>query len=144
MCIHSYRFHEVAARSTSLETVCLCFNAFASPCNHPTLRQTHFIRSANIWVLKELTAQNQTELLQFFESHRRRQAKTYSIWQDIQAKNIITREFLAEKVEYIHNNPINKDWHLTNHRADYIYSSACFYDDDRKPIIDVDDVREWL
>jgi len=62
----------------------------------------------------------------------------------VQAKNIYTEKFLAQKMEYIHQNPVAKEWNLVQDRASYIYSSACFYDDDRQPIVEIDDVRELL
>jgi|SRR3990170_274275 len=95
-------------------------------------------------ILKRLRHENQTDLLQFFHQHRRNVHQQHSIWQDIQAKNIYSREFLRQKLEYIHNNPIAKDWQLVKGRADYRYSSACYYDHGVIPIIPVDDVRDWL
>lgn len=70
--------------------------------------------------------------------------KRHQILQPIQAKNIHSLEFLTEKLEYTHNNPIAKHWHLAEDRADYPYSSACFYDKGIVPTVEVDDVREWF
>ncbi|MEW6718350.1 MAG: hypothetical protein AB1345_12735 [Chloroflexota bacterium] len=47
-------------------------------------------------------------------------------------------------MEYIHSNPVSKRWILVDDRADYLYSSACFYDRDETPVIPIDDVREFL
>jgi hypothetical protein len=47
-------------------------------------------------------------------------------------------------MEYIHNNPVDKDWKLVDDRANYRYSSACFYDRNITPIIEVDDIRDFL
>lgn len=66
----------------------------------------------------------------------------HKIWRDIQAKNIYSLSFLEQKIEYIHANPCRKKWHLVDERADYKYSSACYYDRGEKPIIEIDDVRE--
>ena len=52
--------------------------------------------------------------------------------------------FLRQKVAYTHNNPVAKHWRLVEDRADYVYSSACFYDRGEPPVIAVDDVREWM
>ena len=93
-------------------------------------------------ILKELRKEEQKELLAFFHNNRREKRHQHSIWQDIQAKNIFSQEVLAQKMEYIHQNPIAKQWQLTANRADYLYSSACFYDNDKTPIIEVDDVRD--
>jgi putative transposase len=95
-------------------------------------------------ILKQLRIDQRLDLLAFFHESKRDRRHQHSIWQDIQAKNIYTREFLIQKIEYIHNNPISKDWCLTGNRWDYKYSSACFYDQDRPAIVELDDVREWL
>jgi len=65
----------------------------------------------------------------------------FSIWEDIQAENIYSKDFLREKLEYIHNNPNSKKWELVEDRVDYRYSSACFYDLGKSPVIEVDDAR---
>ena len=53
-------------------------------------------------------------------------------------------EFLQQKIEYIHHNPVAKDWRLVEDRADDVYSSAGYYDSGRKPIIEITDIGEWL
>lgn len=68
----------------------------------------------------------------------------HHFWEIIQAKNIFSLEVLKQKLEYIHNNPIAKDWDLAANRYDYIYSSACFYDKGTKPIIEIDDVSSIM
>jgi len=95
-------------------------------------------------ILKQLQADDQSDLLQFFHQKTRDRRHQHSIWQDIQAKNVYSREFLIQKVEYIHNNPLGKEWRLVEDRADYPYSSACYYDRGISPVIQVDDVRVWL
>ena len=59
-------------------------------------------------------------------------------------RNIFNEEVLRETVEYIHNNPCDKNWNLVRDRSDYPYSSACFYDRGVMPLIEIDDVRELL
>ena len=95
-------------------------------------------------ILKKLKAQNQKDLLDLFKQKKRDQRHEHSIWQDIQAKNIYSMDFLQQKIEYIHQNPIAKDWKLVDDRADYLYSSAGFYDYGRIPVIEITDVNEWL
>jgi REP element-mobilizing transposase RayT len=95
-------------------------------------------------VLKKLDANNQKDLLAVFRRKKRDQRHEHSIWQDIQAKNIFSVDFLQQKLEYIHQNPVAKDWKLVEDRADYPYSSAGYYDYGRKPIIDITDVNDWL
>ena len=93
-------------------------------------------------ILRQLQSDNRQELLAFFHEQRRNRREEHSIWQDVQAKNIFSKEFLTQKMEYIHQNPIAKDWNLVKDRTEYKYSSACFYDEDRPAIIELDDVRE--
>jgi hypothetical protein len=68
----------------------------------------------------------------------------HHFWQKIQAKNIYSVDYLIQKLEYVHNNPIAKSWQLANERSDYKYSSACFYDKGIKPIIQIDDIRNLM
>jgi hypothetical protein len=56
----------------------------------------------------------------------------------------ILTSILSEKTEYIHSNPASKNWRLVKNRADYKYSSACFYDNGKVPIIPITDVNKWL
>ncbi len=95
-------------------------------------------------ILKKLQEQNQKDLLNVFQQKKRDHRREHSIWQDIQAKNIYSMKFLQQKIEYIHQNPIAKDWKLATDRADYPYSSAGYYDYGRKPIIEITDISEWL
>ncbi len=93
-------------------------------------------------ILKELRRENEIELLAFFHRNRRDSRHKHSIWQDIQAKNIFTQKVLEQKIEYIHQNPIVAN--LVSDRADYAYSSACFYDWEERPIIEIDDIWDIL
>ena len=95
-------------------------------------------------IMKKLNQQNQKDLLALFRQKKRDPRHDHSIWQDIQAKNIYSLDFLQQKLEYIHQNPMAKDWKLATDRADYIYSSAGYYDDGRKPVIEITDINEWL
>jgi REP element-mobilizing transposase RayT len=45
-------------------------------------------------ILKKLRANNQTDLLDVFHQQKRDPRHDHSIWQDIQAKNIFSTEFL--------------------------------------------------
>jgi len=95
-------------------------------------------------ILHKLREDNRKDWLEFFRAQRRDSHQEHRIWQDIQAKNIYTEKFLAQKMEYIHQNPVTEEWNLVQDRADYEYSSACFYDKNQRPIIDIDDIRELL
>jgi putative transposase len=92
-------------------------------------------------ILRQLREEKQDELLAFFHANKRDQRHNHCIWQDVQAKNIFTEKFLNQKMEYIHQNPVAKEWKLSNLRSEYRYSSACFYDQGRQPVIGIDDIK---
>jgi REP element-mobilizing transposase RayT len=62
----------------------------------------------------------------------------HRIWRKIQAKNVFSQRFVLQKLEYIHNNPVRCDPPLAADRADYRFSSACFYDRGTTPMIEID------
>jgi REP element-mobilizing transposase RayT len=96
-------------------------------------------------ILAQLQRERQNDLLSFLAQRQDKDArKTHQIWQPMQAKNVYSAAFLAEKLAYIHNNPVAKEWRLVEDRVDYAYSSARFYDRGMKPVVEVDDVRVWL
>ena len=95
-------------------------------------------------ILHKLREDKRDDLLKFFHEQKRDTRHEHSIWQDIQAKNIYSSEFLFQKIEYIHSNPVSKDWKLASESAEYKYSSACFYDKGIPPIIPITDINEWL
>jgi putative transposase len=95
-------------------------------------------------ILRKLREDSRKDLLEFFHAQRHNRQEEHSIWQDIQAKNIHSEKFLSQKMEYIHQNPVTEKWNLVQDRADYKYSSACYYDRKQQPIINIDDIREIL
>lgn len=95
-------------------------------------------------ILKQLRMVNREDLLGFFRLESRDPRHEHSIWQDMQAKNVYSKDFLRQKLDYIHNNACNKEWRLVEDRADYRLSSACYYDLGIVPVIGIDDVRKWL
>lgn len=95
-------------------------------------------------ILKKVREDGKNEWLKIFEQENRDPRHKHSIWQDIQAKNIFSMQVLDQKIEYIHQNPIAKDWNLATDRANYVYSSAGYYDYGRKPIIEITDINKWL
>jgi hypothetical protein len=62
------------------------------------------------------------------------------------AKVVYTIDFLHQKLDYIHHNPVTGKWNLCNEFVDYEHSSAAFYDLDRPhPFVDITDYRDyWL
>jgi REP element-mobilizing transposase RayT len=82
------------------------------------------------------------DILQLFASTARDwNDRDHVVWENVYVKTIDSVETLERTIEYVHNNPCAKNWHLCNDRADYPYSSACWYDRQEKPIIEVDDLE---
>jgi putative transposase len=71
--------------------------------------------------------------------------QAHKVWEDgYLAKEVWTPDFLAQKVEYIHNNPVQPHWLLAEAPEDYAWSSARFYLRDEPSVIPVADVRELM
>lgn len=96
-------------------------------------------------ILGKLRKKKEEGLIKYFENKAKdTKDRKHKIWQDIQAKNIESEEFLIQKIEYIHSNANRKGWNLVKDRADYQYSSACYYDKGIEPIIEIDDLNDIL
>ena len=55
--------------------------------------------------------------------------KFYKFWQDgNEAKELISNNFIDQKINYIHNNPVVAE--MVKSPEDYIYSSASNYTDE--------------
>ena len=72
-------------------------------------------------IIKRLQADGESGLLNYFECCAQSIKKQrYKVWETgFWDKNIFSEEFLWQKVEYIHNNPVNKGWHLVEVRSQY-------------------------
>lgn len=73
------------------------------------------------------------------------QNQQFAVWEaDYQAKNVYSPAFLLEKLEYIHNNPLQPQWLLADVAERYPWSSARFYLTEGKALIPLSDARELL
>ena len=96
-------------------------------------------------ILMSLRKKGNEGLLSYFHNAARSyQDRNHPVWSDTLVKVVETRTALIEMLDYVHSNPVRKRWQLVHDRASYPYSSACFYDEDKAPIIPVDDIRELL
>ena len=50
---------------------------------------------------------------------------------------------IAQKLEYIHNNPLQEKWNLAKHPCEYLYSSVKFYEEGVKDFTFLEDYRDW-
>ena len=54
--------------------------------------------------------------------------KRYEFWQrDSKAMHLYTNKMLLQKLNYIHNNPLQEHWQLSETPEEYPYSSAKYY-----------------
>ena len=55
--------------------------------------------------------------------------RRYQFWErNSLSIDLYTYEMFIQKMEYIHNNPLQEKWQLCEHPEDYQYSSARFYE----------------
>jgi putative transposase len=63
------------------------------------------------------------------------------IWGDMRIEEVLSKDRLASLLDFLHGKPLSSEWRLAAARSEYVYSSACFYDLGREPIIPVEDAR---
>jgi putative transposase len=98
-------------------------------------------------IVWQYEAEGNQGALDFLRKTVRRPGKQeFKVWDDeYLAKEIATPDFLLQKVEYVHNNPLQPHWNLVERAEDYPWSSARFYlIDGAHALIPVSDVRELL
>ena len=83
-------------------------------------------------IVKRLKENNEEELLTLLsndvEAKRKQNNKQHEVWElSFDWKECRTKDFILQKLNYIHINPCNKKWHLCNSPVDYLHSSAKFY-----------------
>jgi REP element-mobilizing transposase RayT len=84
-------------------------------------------------IVKKLEEKKANELLDVLHAGvKKRESKKgqiHKVFEDsFDAKDCHSREFIFQKLEYMHHNPVSKKWQLVNDFADYEYSSASFYE----------------
>lgn len=99
--------------------------------------------TANL-ILRQYEMENNEQVLTFLASVART-GQEHQIWeQEYQAKNVYSPDFLREKLNYLHNNPLQPHWRLAENAEEYIWSSARFYLTGGKALIPLSDARELL
>lgn len=80
-------------------------------------------------ILQQLLVENKNDFLAFFqESVARPSKQRYKVWEDgYFDKQIGSEVMLLQKIEYIHNNPVQDRWSLVSSPENYPYSSARNY-----------------
>lgn len=68
------------------------------------------------------------KVLDKFKSSRK--DRKYQLWQNRPLSiPVYTEKVFQQKINYIHNNPIQPKWQLSERTQDYKYSSASFYEE---------------
>jgi len=101
--------------------------------------------TANL-ILRHFEAEGNEEALEQL-SHvvARSNQQQAAVWNpEYQAKNVFSAPFLKQKLEYIHNNPLQSHWQLAKRPELYPWSSARFYHDAGKALIPLSDARKLL
>jgi putative transposase len=97
-------------------------------------------------IVRQYHAENNHKALEFLERMAGQiPDQQYKVWEDgYDARDVFSSDSLAQKMEYIHNNPCQPHWALAEHPEDYAWSSARYYLLEEPAIIAVDDVSELL
>ncbi|MCH8290319.1 transposase [Candidatus Poribacteria bacterium] len=97
-------------------------------------------------LIRHLKVERNQKVLDWLRAKVKRPEKqSYKVWEDgYNAKDVISEDFLLQKMTYIHNNPCQPHWELSTSPESYIWSSAGFYLTNSPCIIPIDDVRKLL
>ena len=84
-------------------------------------------------IVKRLKEKSANELLEMLytgvKQRERKKGQIHKVFQDsFDAKECFTVQFIFQKLDYIHHNPVSKKWQLVKDFTDYEYSSASFYE----------------
>ena len=101
-------------------------------------------------MVNRLNLLEKTDLLRQLElgvsDHERKRGKLHQVFQgSFDCKPCYSREFIVQKIDYIHCNPCAKKWNLVDEYVNYLHSSARFYETDEHACYVVDDYRllDW-
>jgi putative transposase len=84
-------------------------------------------------IIKRLEASNERELLQRMaagvKDNEKKKGQLHKVFEDsFDAKKCISKEFIDQKLDYMHHNPVSGKWMLANDFLSYVHSSASFYE----------------
>ena len=100
-------------------------------------------------LVKRLTEQKHTGILNILSSacseKERAKGQLHKAFEpSFDAKPVYTIDFLYQKLDYIHHNPVSGKWQLSNEFTDYPHSSAAFYELGlAHPFVNVYDYRNY-
>jgi REP element-mobilizing transposase RayT len=105
-----------------------------------------FKRQTSDRILRQLKAEGKADVLRILAGKVEHPEKQkHKVWEDdYTAKDVFSSEFLKQKMNYIHHNPCQPHWKLSETPEAYLWSSARFYFTEDPCIIPIDDVRDVL
>ena len=105
--------------------------------------QMRFLKFTAQQMKSRLTDTNDPKLSQFIVNAKDRK---YQFWErNSLSVDLWTQEVFMQKLDYIHNNPLQEKWRLVGFPEDYTYSSAKFYESgiDEFGLITHFDGQDW-
>ena len=95
-------------------------------------------------IARQFQAERDTQMLNLLsEAVTRPDRQRYKVWDDgYVAKEVFSGDFLWQKLEYIHRNPLQEHWLLVERAEDYVWSSARMYVLDEPALIPLGDARQ--
>jgi REP element-mobilizing transposase RayT len=105
-----------------------------------------FKKTTSNLIVRQYEAEGNQEALAFCEAAvKPGQKQQHAVWEnEYQAKNIFSPDFLRQKLDYIHNNPVQPHWCLAERPELCPWSSARFYIENQHALIPLSDVRPFL
>ena len=87
-------------------------------------------------IVKRLEKRKEEDLLNMLNSaiteREKRKKQVHKVFKDsFDAKAIFSDRFLAQKLDYIHHNPVSGKWKLARDFISYEHSSAAFYEENK-------------
>jgi putative transposase len=97
-------------------------------------------------LIRQYRVEGNQEVLDLLASMvTRSDRQRHKVWEDdYDAKDVVSPEFLRQKMTYLHNNPCQPHWNLAERPEDYIWSSARFYLLEEPAIIPLDNANRLL
>jgi REP element-mobilizing transposase RayT len=96
--------------------------------NGKEMPHASFNKAVSHEIIKDLK-QRSSDLIQSYEVIEK--GRKYRVWQrDPLAIKMYSKQETEQKLEYIHNNPLQERWSLVANPEDYTWSSASYYEKD--------------
>ena len=100
-------------------------------------------------ILEKLKKKNAANILnqlsQAVTKFDKKRGKLHEVFEpSFDIKECLTKKFLLQKIDYIHNNPCRGKWLLAPSPALYVHSSGGYYEDGVQGIYEVNNIMEVL